>query len=365
MTDNAPLRVTLLLGGESGERAVSIHSGLAVAAALDRLGHAVRLLDPATSETRPFSPAVGVDELSALLEAGRPDRGRVLPSLASLGEETDLVANILHGGAGEGGIVAAALELAAIPYFGSGPAAAALAMDKVLAKRLLATKGVPVPRELLWGASTRRASGVPLRPGAPPPVPAPAELEPLGGYPLIAKPICGGSTIGVTILRGPDDWPGAWQAAGEEIDPERGLLVEEFIPGRELTVGVLDDQALPVVEIVPRTGFYDYRRKYTKGETEYRCPADLPEELSGRLRAWGLAAFAVLGCRDFGRADFRLAPDGRVACLEVNTIPGMTELSLLPKAAAAAGVPFDALVERLVRLALARCRRPSPRGTAA
>ena len=365
MPDNAPLRVTLLLGGEARERPVSIHSGLAVAAALARLGHSVHLLDPATGRTRAFRAAEDAGALAAAFEAGEPGRAHILPSLVALGPGVDLVANILHGGLGEGGQVAAVLELLGVPYFGSGPAASALAMDKVIAKRLLAAEGVPVPRELLWGESLRRETGFPLDPGTPPPVPDLPAIEELGGYPVIAKPIAGGSTIGTSIVRGPEEWAGAWEAAEEEIDPQRGLLVEEFIPGRELTVGVLEDRALPVVEIVPKTGFYDYQRKYTKGETEYRCPADLPKDMAEQVSDWGLRAFRALGCRDFGRVDFRLAPDGRAACLEVNTIPGMTELSLLPKAAAAAGVSFDDLVDRLCRSALARCSRPSSRGMTA
>lgn len=358
MSEASSLRVTVLLGGETAEREVSVHSGLAVAGALLALGHRVRLLDPASGLER----TIASDEESGALEAEYVsqtcDRSRVLTSLGHLRDGgVDVVANLLHGGSGEGGRVAAVLEMAGLPYFGSAPAASAIALDKVLAKRLFRAEGIPVAREMLWGA---RAAGDPVaraieaeRPPAPP---TEREITALGGYPLVVKPIAGGSTIGLTIVDGPERWPAAWREAADEIDPERGLLVEEYVPGRELTVGLLEDRALPVVEIVPKSGFYDYRRKYTAGETEYHVPADLPPETAERIRDWGWRAFAVLGCRDMGRADFRLAPDGRCACLEVNTIPGMTATSLLPKAAAAVGISFPALVDRLCRRALDRSR---------
>ncbi len=350
------LRVCVLLGGDTGERSVSLNSGAAVAEALLRRGHEVRLLDPATGRTDLLSAEARSGEAgpaSALVPEYSilaPEPGRTFRSLAGIdAAAVDVVAIVLHGGAGEDGRVQAVLDLRGIPYTGSGPGASAVAMDKVLAKRVIAASGVPVPKELLWGGGHDSAD--------PPAPPATAAIEAIGGYPVVVKPIAGGSTIGLTIVRGPEQWDEAWKAGGNEIDPERGLLVEEYIPGRELTVGLLGDRALPVIEIQPKSGFYDFRRKYTKGETDYVCPADLPEETARKLAAWGLEAYRALGCRDMGRADFRLAPDGRAACLEVNTVPGMTATSLLPKAAAAAGTGFDDLVEGLCRRALARRAR--------
>jgi len=253
----------------------------------------------------------------------------------------DLVAILLHGGAGEGGRIQAALELAGLAYTGSGPEASALAMDKVAAKVFFRDARIPVPAEALWRPAGRAGSG-----WAPGPIP---DVGPLGGYPVVVKPIAGGSTLGLTIVREPSLWPAAWEAAHGEIDPRRGLLVEQFIPGRELTVGVLDDQPLPVVEIIPRTGFYDFQHKYTKGQSDYIVPAQIPSGLAAELQERSVRAWHALGCRGMARVDYRLDPSGEAWCLEINTIPGMTATSLLPMAAGAVGVGFDALVERICR----------------
>ena len=176
---------------------------------------------------------------------------------------------------------------------------------------------------------------------------------------MVVKPIGGGSTVGVTIVSGPEQWSEAWGAARDQVDPERGLLVERYVPGHELTVGVLEDRPLPVVEIAPRSGFYDFRRKYTKGETEYKVPAPIPPARSEELRELALRGYRELGCRDLARVDFRMTPEGRIFCLEVNTIPGMTATSLLPMAAASVGIDFDALVGILCRRAWARRGAPA------
>jgi D-alanine-D-alanine ligase len=356
MSQPHELRV-VLLGGETGERPVSIRSGLAVAGALARSGHAVRLLDPATGHARLFGVADDPVAVRAEFDALTPDPRRILPSLAALDPaETGLVANLLHGGAGENGQVASILELAGVPYFGCGPAAAAVAMDKILAKRVFRAEGIPVAREFTWGGG-RGVVASSVAGGTAPAPPAPDQVAATGGYPLVVKPIDGGSTLGLTIVHGPGDWEAGWAAGGPLADPERGLLVEEFIPGRELTVGVLGDRALPLLEIRPRDGFYDYRNKYEQGRTEYDVPARVPDADRARLEDFGLRAFRALECRDLGRTDIRLAPDGRCAVLEVNTVPGMTETSLIPKAAAAAGLSFDGLVAELCDRALARARR--------
>jgi D-alanine-D-alanine ligase len=264
-----------------------------------------------------------------------------------------VVANVLHGGAGENGQVASILELLGLSYFGCSPAAAAVSMDKVLAKRVFRAEGIPVAREFTWGGGHEGT--------ATPSTPSADLVGSTGGYPLVVKPIDGGSTLGLTIVHGPEDWAAAWAAGGPLADPARGLLVEEFIPGRELTVGVLGERALPILEIRPKDGFYDYRNKYEKGRTEYDVPAKLPDAERARLEDLGLRAFRVLECRDLGRTDIRLAPDGRCAVLEVNTVPGMTETSLIPKAAAAVGLSFDALVAELCALAAGRAAREARR----
>jgi D-alanine-D-alanine ligase len=350
------LRV-VLLGGETGERPVSICSGLAVAGALGRLGHAVRLLDPATGHTRPFAASEDPARIRAEFDSLIPDPRRILPSLVALDPaEIGLVANLLHGGAGENGQVASILEFIGVPYFGCGPAAAAVAMDKVLAKRVFRAEGIPVAREFTWGGG-RQASLARNAGAATPGLPTPDQVAAAGGYPLVVKPIDGGSTLGLTIVRGSGDWEAAWEAGSALADPDRGLLVEEFVPGRELTVGVLGDRALPLIEIRPKDGFYDYRNKYEKGRTEYDVPARVSDVDRARLEDFGLRAFRALECRDLGRTDIRLAPDGRCAVLEVNTVPGMTETSLIPKAAGAAGLSFDDLVAELCERAAVRARR--------
>jgi D-alanine-D-alanine ligase len=372
MNHRGPWRACVLLGGETGEREVSLCSGAAVAEALLRRGHSVQLLDPATGRSDHLAAGALATALIPDYAALPPDPGRLLSSLLELDStQTDLVVIILHGGAGEGGLIQAVLELRGIPYTGSGPGPSNLAMDKVLAKRIFRAEGIPVAEEFLWKPwgndeaqapcpAVMEAIEPPRRPSVVPPLAG--ALDHVGGYPVVVKPIAGGSTVGLTIVRDASQWEEAAAKAAGQIDPERGLLVERFIPGREITVGILEDRALPVVEIVPRTGFYDYQRKYTKGETDYQVPADLPERLAARLQDRALGAYRALGCRDMARVDFRLDPGGSDYCLELNTIPGMTATSLLPMAASAIGIAFDELVEILCRRSLSRGRRLTGRG---
>ncbi len=289
-------RVAVLLGGQSAERAVSLRTGAAVAGALTRLGYAVVEID------------VGPD-LGARL-------GEVAPDLAVIA---------LHGRWGEDGTVQGLLEVMGIPYSGSGVLASALAMDKGLAKVVLRVRGVPTPDFQVLG------------PGAP--VDA-IEVA----LPWVAKPLREGSTIGVAVARTPEEAAPAVAVArahGSEV------LVERFVEGREVTLGVVDGEALPLVEIVPDSGFYDYEAKYTPGRTQYLCPAPLPEAEARAATEAGLAAYRALGCAGVARADVMIDRQGRPWVLEVNTIPGLTATSLLPKAAAAAGWSFDDLVARM------------------
>ncbi len=356
------MKLCLLLGGESSERPVSLVSGAAVGKVCLELGHSVTFLDPAIGARESMAPGAAdviARNLEAMLAAWselEPDPARIAASLQALPPlQPDVVLILLHGGAGEGGTVQAMLDLWRLPYAGSGHVASAVALDKVVAKRVLQAVGVPVAPELLWRGSLDGSLAAPSE----------AEIARLGGYPLVAKPIAGGSTLGVTLVRDASMWPAAWENAGEEIDAGRGLLVERFIPGKELTVGVLDDRALPVVEIRPHEGFYDYRSKYTAGQSEYIVPAEIAAADAERLQVWALSAFRAIGCRDVARVDFRLAPDGEVACLEVNTIPGMTPTSLVPKAARSLGIEFQDLVARLIERAAERGRaqKAAERGT--
>lgn len=302
------LKIAVLCGGFSPEREVSLRSGQSVASALKEIGHETILVDL----TRDHLPTL-------------------IPFLRS--NSIDLVFIALHGPFGEDGTIQGMLELAGIPYTGSGVLASALAMNKIFSKTLFEYHGIPTPR---W---------VPLS--------ADSTFEPIFKipYPLVIKPADQGSTIGVSIVRSNHDLPRAVQTALEYSD---SLLVEEYIPGKELTVGILGDEPLEVVEIKPSSGFYDYHSKYTKGATEYLTPAPIPFEVRQQIREIALRAHSVLGCTGGTRVDLRLDLQNRPFVLEINTIPGLTELSLLPKSAAAVGYDFTALVQRMTELALRR-----------
>lgn len=383
MTDSRDpsLSICVLLGGEAAERSVSLVSGKAAGQALLERGHRITFLEPATGARVVRRPGDSTEDLARRLDGGSPHARTIVPSILSLaGEEIDVVANLLHGGTGEGGGVQAILELLGIPFMGSGSVASMISMDKALSRSVFQAHGIPIAEGFLWRPEIR-APGAPLPPrravgreadpardpatspdGAVPPVeivpPGEAELAGIGGYPLVVKPIAQGSTVGITIVGEAADWPAAYRTAQPYIDPRRGLLIEKYIPGRELTVSIVEGVDLPVVEIRPKTGFYDFERKYTPGATEYVVPAPLPGEIAANLVSWSRQAFAIFGCEGIARVDFRLDPEGRAACLELNTIPGMTPTSLVPMAAKSVGIGFGELLERLCLQALAK--RPEP-----
>ncbi len=348
------MKIVVLMGGGSAERDVSLATGLGVARALHENGHDVIPLDPSTgarleleglaahrigetpagSETPP-APAgsagsgSAADTTDATAAAHEGEQSLVLAGNRDLAA-CDAVFVALHGGIGEDGTLQALLDLAGVPYTGSGMLASALAMDKHRAKMIFQAAGIPAPR------------GVLLRTRADAP-----DAGALGGFPLVVKPDRQGSSVGVHIVGDAGELPAALDDAFQYGD----VIVEAFIPGREVTVGVLGGEPLPVVEIVPEDGFYDYRHKYTKGHTRYEVPADLPPEVEREAQRLGVAAFEALGCAGVARVDFRLSPENRLFCLEVNTVPGMTETSLVPMAAAARGIDYRSLVQRLVELA--------------
>ena len=361
------LRVCVLLGGNAAERPVSIASGLAVSEALLHRGHGVTVLDPATG-TRFERAAEDRSEAESRLGLSTSGQGlvreegvsaeeaiartrRIVPSLAEIDPtEFDVVLSVLHGGVGEGGAVPAMLELLGLPYVGSDPISSAVTLDKEFTKRALHFAGVPVARDWPWnpqsnGGSARRCGEA---------RPSEAWMKKVGGYPVVVKPLLEGSTVGLTIVKDPSEWETAWRNGAPYAHPTRGLLVEEYIPGREITVAVVAGEALPVVEIVPKSGFYDFEHKYTKGETEYHVPALLAEPTAARLQELALIAFRELGCRDLARIDFRLTGADEPYCLEINTLPGMTGTSLVPMASRTVGIEFDELLETLSRIAIAR-----------
>jgi D-alanine-D-alanine ligase len=301
------LNITVMLGGPSAEREVSLRSGAAVAKALRTLGHRVHELDVVA-------------------------KCWVLPG------RTDVVVLALHGTYGEDGTVQRQLEELGVPYTGCDSVASRIAFDKVLTKKRLVAAGVPTPRFAVLSAAA----------------PAwPAGWQP----PVVLKPVRQGSSVGLRFVNRLDEWDAAL-ANALRYDSE--VLMEERIVGRETTVGILADEPLPVVEVRPKQGAYDYRNKYTPGNTDYLCPAPFLPVVTERLQAAGLAAFRAVGGRDFGRVDIMVTEAGDAWVLEVNTLPGMTETSLLPKAAAAAGLSFAELCQRMVDLARRRALVPAP-----
>ncbi|MCC7518196.1 MAG: D-alanine--D-alanine ligase [Verrucomicrobiae bacterium] len=298
------IQVAVLKGGFSRERAVSLRTGAAAAAALRSSGCRVEEVDVRHRRWR--------------LPAG-----------------TDVVFVALHGAYGEDGELQDTLEKRGLPFTGSDAAACRRAFDKAASKARFREAGLATPEGIVLRGREK----------------APKAEELPFSLPAVVKPAREGSSLGVRIVRAASELPTAVQIArrSDEI-----VLVERYIPGREFTVGVLGEKALPVIEICPKNGWYDYRNKYTVGNTEYRVPAPLRWNLRKKIQNFGLRAHQVLGCRDISRADFRLDETGEIYLLEVNTIPGMTKTSLLPKAAAAAGIAFPKLCRTLVECALNR-----------
>ncbi len=356
------MNIAVLLGGYSAERNVSLASGLRIAGALRARGHAVTCVDPAAvdargvltreEEARVLAAAVGaappsLDELERL---GRGGGAGIPPALADWPavRGADVVLLALHGGQGEDGTLQALLDLAGVRYSGSGHLGSALAMDKHRSKLVFRAAGV--------GTADWRMA--PLEGGVPPTAAGErdafaAAVEAALGLPVIVKPSKQGSSVALTVVRERGTlWPAIELAA--RYDDE--VMVEAFVPGRELTVGILGDRALPAIEILPSHEVYDYECKYTPGMTEERV-AELPAAVAAELQRQARLAFEALGLRGYARVDFRLRESGAdgsspvAYCLEVNTLPGMTELSLLPQGAAAAGLDFGALCEEIVRLA--------------
>ena len=330
------MKVTVLAGGVSAEREVSLNSATCVAQALEKGGHQATVLDPGAGWSV-------IDPAAAPKESSRANSGLPGPEGIAVLKGGDLVINVLHGGQGEDGTLQAVLELLEVPYAGSRPAACAAAMDKVMAKRLFAAADVPTPDYL--ALSGDRKDGWRTR------------LEPFLkkiGYPVIVKPAGEGSTVGLTKA---GDFDQALAAVELAAGLSAQVLVEEFIEGRELTVGVLDSEALPVLEVVVPGGFYDYEAKYRSHENRYICPAEIEQPVAERARRLALAAFEVLGLQDFARIDFRLDPRGGLWCLEANNQPGMTDSSLLPKAARVIGLDLTGLLERIIKNVQARYSR--------
>ncbi len=332
--------ILILAGGDSAEREVSLASGAEIARALESLGHEVRLLDAGTGRGRLEMFATG--KLTSADTEAHFQQGAALAA-DEVSIERDRLAHYdcvfigLHGGAGENGTLQAVLDLAGVKYTGSGMFASAVAMDKYRSKIIFDAIGIPTPGLRFFGNSDKArtfASGSDA-----------ASLT----YPLVVKPNTQGSTIGLSIVPEFKSLASAIELATEY---DREILVEDYIAGRELTVAVLGDEALPVVEIVPKSGFYDYRAKYTSGECNYICPAPIDGAIAQDARDYALRAFRTIGCSGYARVDFRLSHENKLFCLELNTLPGMTSTSLVPKAAKAVGLDFGELLWRIIELAV-------------
>jgi D-alanine-D-alanine ligase len=298
------LIVTVMLGGPSSEREVSLRSGAAVAKALRSLDHTVDELDP--------------KEPSWKLPPG-----------------TEIVFLALHGTYGEDGTVQEELEKLGVPYTGCGPEASRVAFDKVLTKKRCLATGVPTARFVVLDS---------------PRAPWPAGWRP----PVVLKPVRQGSSVGLQMV----EHLGQWESSlAEAFRFDSQVLMEEKIAGREATVGILGDQLLPVAEIRVKQGVFDYKNKYTPGAAEHLCPAPFDAAQTARIQNAALGAFNAVGGRDFARVDVMVRPNGDPIVLEVNTLPGMTELSILPEAAAAAGFSYAHLCQRMMDLALNRSKK--------
>lgn len=297
------------MGGPSSERDVSLASGRGVLGALDRLGYDSRSLD---------FDARFVDALRAL--------------------QPDIVFNALHGVGGEDGTLQGLLDWLRMPYTGSDLRSCALAIDKHLTKKLLSAEGLPTPA---WDTFDFDGGTLPLLPGSL-------------NLPLVVKPRDEGSSTGVTLVRTHEEWS---RTMIELSERRSAVLAEEFVDGREFSCGVLFGEALPVIEIVPTDrSFYDYEAKYRAGASSHDVPAKIDEELAHRLQMLALSTHRLLGLRDYSRTDFIVTAGGRPYILEINALPGLTATSLLPEECLAAGIGYDALVDRLVRAALDRGR---------
>jgi D-alanine-D-alanine ligase len=296
------LNITVMLGGPSAEREVSLRSGAAVAQALRSLGHTVDEVDPRTDEW-------------------------ALPA------NTEVVFLALHGTYGEDGTVQRRLEALQVPYTGCDPEASRIAFDKHLTKLRCVAAGVPTARFTLLDS--------------------PVASWPMGwNPPVVLKPVRQGSSVGLQFVERVAEWS---HCLAEAFRFDSEVLMEEKVTGREATVGILGSEPLPIVEVRPKTGIYDYQSKYTSGATEYLCPAPFDAAATDRIQVAALKAFEAVGGRDYARVDVMVRANGEPVVLEVNTLPGMTETSLLPKAAEAAGLSYPELCQRMVELAQKRC----------
>lgn len=331
---NSNITVALLVGGSSPERPVSKATGKSVLTALTNLGYKIKIIDPAYGLNQPKEVESFFDEKD-FTELSNRNYVEVISS--TLFDDVDLAFIALHGKWGEDGTLQSLLELRGIKYTGSKVLASAAAMDKCMTKIMFQHYDVASPRWFMINYGEEDLGLIK------------SKIEKFFGYPCVIKPNDSGSTIGLSICRGNVEVDNAVQTA---FKYSGRVLVEEYIAGREITVAILDKHALPPLEIKPKSGFYDYESKYTSGMSEYIVPAQIPPKAAEHLQHQALLAFNSVGCESYGRIDFRLTDDYKSYCLEVNTLPGMTSTSLVPKMAKAAGISFEELIDRIIKNSL-------------
>lgn len=339
------MNIIVLAGGNSTEREVSIASGQGVCKALRESNHKAVLLDPyfgaSQKEENLFPTEYDVDkaadamrEMSSKLEETMKTRkGFFGPNVLEICKEADIVFLALHGANGEDGKVQSVLDLMGIKYTGSGPLSSGMAMDKGITKMVFEAKGVPTPK------------GITLEKGK-----CSSQLADYGmGFPVIVKPCCGGSSVGVCIANNQTEYQAALL---EAFSYENEVVVEQFITGREFSVAVVDGKAYPVIEIAPLQGFYDYKNKYQAGSCVETCPADLSSALTKEMQKYAEMGYKALNLQAYARLDFLMDDEGNMYCLEANTLPGMTPTSLIPQEAKAIGMDYPQLCEKLIEVSL-------------
>ena len=328
------IKIALILGGTSPERKVSKSTALSIYKALKTLGYETVLVDPAYGENQPEDINAFFDEKD-FTEISNENYVKALNM--KLFDSVDLAFLALHGKWGEDGTLQSLLELKGIKYTGSKVLSSAITMDKTMSKILFQHYGIRTPKWVTVNCKNYKLS------------PLVFEIKTEIKFPCVIKPNDQGSTVGLTICENESSVDEAVKLALQFSDK---ALIEEFIKGRELTVGIVGDQVFPVLEIKPKHDIYDYECKYTPGMSEYEVPAKISDELSDKLKKTSLDAFKALSCEGYARVDFILDENSVDYCLEVNTLPGMTSTSLVPKVAKAAGISFEELIDRIIKTSL-------------
>lgn len=343
------MKIVVLAGGLSTERDVSFKTGDMVTKALRENGHQVILLDVFMGYSDKEEDVTNIfdkaEEISVKVEgipetapdlkkvkAARKDQSDCFfgPNVIEICRKSDIVFLALHGENGENGKVQAALDLFGIKYTGTGYLSSAIAMNKGISKQFFHNNEIPTPA----GFTLKKSDDI-------------GKLA--LNYPCIVKPSCGGSSVGVTIVKEEDELKSALE---EAFRWENEVVIERYIKGREFSIGVIDFQALPIIEIAPLEGFYDYKNKYKAGSAIETCPADLPEDITKKMQGYAEKVARVIGLDTYSRTDFLLSEDNEIFCLEANTLPGMTPTSLLPQEAQAIGMNFHELCEKIIEISL-------------